>query len=214
VRDRIEECWTLDDYILEPPADGWPPIDSFAVSSVRESFYELGYAAGTGFHGNNLNVTDPDVTRRHSAENAYAIDLGLPQGTPILAQRSGIVSSIAEDEPNVQPGTGWAHGGNWLYVRHQDGTFGAYHHLAHNGALVSEGALVRRGQEIALTGATGSSVAHLHFEVTAENAPDGWNTGVRARYRARVGSLNAPENRCYIPQSEDYYYSTNVYVGN
>ena len=55
---------------------------------------------------------------------------------------------------------------NYVNITHDDGTIAAYVHLTRNGALVSVGDMVSRGDLIALSGDTGDNAApHLHFHV-------------------------------------------------
>jgi murein DD-endopeptidase MepM/ murein hydrolase activator NlpD len=93
----------------------------------------------------------------------YAIDVPMPIGTEILAARAGTV--IGVNESNVdgdnRPGRE-----NWVFVRHEDNTVGAYIHLTNLGALVEEGDTITQGSLIGLSGHTGESTEpHLHFDV-------------------------------------------------
>lgn len=55
--------------------------------------------------------------------------------------------------------------GNFLKIKHADGTFSLYAHLSPDGPKLEVGAIVKRGQVIARIGHTGNSTgAHLHFE--------------------------------------------------
>ena len=103
------------------------------------------------------------------AENRYAVDFALPEGTPVLAAREGVVLQVESDFS----GTGLdreRYGGRANYVRilHADGSMALYAHLKPEGVLVRVGQRVRQGQQIALSGNTGFSTApHLHFVVQA-----------------------------------------------
>lgn len=89
------------------------------------------------------------------------IDIAAPMGTPIWAVADGTVLTVDYE------GGGY---GNFLEIRHDDGTVTLYAH-AHR-ILVQKGQRVRRGEVIAEVGSTGrSSAPHLHFEVK----PDGKN---------------------------------------
>ncbi len=82
------------------------------------------------------------------------IDIGVPEGTPVVAAGDGKVIFAAD------------HGayGNVVIIQHTDNYFTVY---AHNSKLlVQEGQTVKAGEKIALSGSTGrSSGPHLHFEV-------------------------------------------------
>ena len=88
------------------------------------------------------------------------IDVATPEGMPVIAPADGIVQFIG-----VQ-----GNYGNALVLRHGAGLSTLFGHL--QAALVSEGTLVKRGQQIALVGNTGRSTGpHLHYEVRLDNLP-------------------------------------------
>ncbi|AFZ46155.1 Peptidase M23 [Cyanobacterium stanieri PCC 7202] len=83
------------------------------------------------------------------------IDIAGPVGTPIVAAADGEVIS-----------SGWNSGGfgNWVRIRHSDGSITLYAHNSRN--HVRRGQQVRQGQLIADMGSTGFSTGpHLHFEI-------------------------------------------------
>ncbi len=87
--------------------------------------------------------------RKHSG-----IDIGLPQGSPVVAAQSGKVIH-----------SGWINGyGYTVIIDHGGGISTLY---GHNSALtVRAGQSVRRGEQIARVGSTGISTGpHVHFEV-------------------------------------------------
>ena len=100
-------------------------------------------------------------------QNRHAVDFAVPEGTPVLAAREGVVLQVESDFA----GTGLdreRYGGRANYVRilHADGSMALYAHLKPEGVLVRVGQRVRQGQQIALSGNTGFSTApHLHFVV-------------------------------------------------
>lgn len=54
--------------------------------------------------------------------------------------------------------------GNWVRIRHQDGTLSTYLHMMPGGVAVSQGQLVRRGELVGQMGTTGRSQGvHLHL---------------------------------------------------
>lgn len=92
----------------------------------------------------------------------YAIDIAMPEGTPILAARGGVVVRIEND----QTGRGNNPSGNYVRILHDDGTMGVYLHLMRGSVSVAEGTRVAVGQQIARSGNTGNSTGpHLHFVV-------------------------------------------------
>ncbi len=84
----------------------------------------------------------------------YGVDLSAPSGTPIIASRSGTVSTA----------TYGSSGGYYVYIDHGDGYKSAYLHMTHY--IVSVGQQVTAGQVIGYCGSTGASTGpHLHFAI-------------------------------------------------
>ncbi len=82
------------------------------------------------------------------------VDLATPSGTPIIASRSGIVTTATYD---------W-NAGYYVVVDHRDGFQTKYLHMTHY--IVSPGDYVAAGQVIGYVGSTGTSTGpHLHFSV-------------------------------------------------
>ncbi len=126
------------------------------------------YAVLQGFHG----------AFSHTGGNEFAVDFDCPVATRVLAARPGIV--VASNASAQKSGTtaefrNYDHV-NWLLVLHDDGTLGQYMHLAPASVEVQPGTVVKRGDELALSGHTGfSSTPHLHFMVMTA-AEDGAST--------------------------------------
>lgn len=98
----------------------------------------------------------------YGPKNRYAMDIAMPEGTPIIAARGGIVVKTE----NKQTGRGTDPSGNFVRVLHDDGTMGVYLHLQRGSVSVREGQRVSVGSALALSGNTGnSSGPHLHFVV-------------------------------------------------
>ncbi|RRW29578.1 peptidoglycan DD-metalloendopeptidase family protein [Stutzerimonas stutzeri] len=92
----------------------------------------------------------------------YAVDIAMPEGTPIVAARGGMVVKIE----NEQSGRGNNPAGNFVRILHDDGTMGVYLHLMKGSVAVREGQRVESGTRIARSGNTGNSTGpHLHFVV-------------------------------------------------
>lgn len=92
----------------------------------------------------------------------YAVDIAMPEGTPIVAARGGMVVKIE----NEQSGRGNNPAGNFVRILHDDGTMGVYLHLMKGSVAVREGQRVEAGTRIARSGNTGNSTGpHLHFVV-------------------------------------------------
>jgi murein DD-endopeptidase MepM/ murein hydrolase activator NlpD len=101
-----------------------------------------------------------------SHQGIHALDFEMPEGTEVVAAREGVVVDVKEDSNTGGLTDSFRDKGNYVLIYHRDGTFGSYFHLKQNGALVSAGQAVKRGEVIGLSGNTGwSSAPHLHFEV-------------------------------------------------
>lgn len=118
----------------------------------------------------------------HLAENFYAMDFAMPEGTPVLAARAGVVLVVQD---------GFTEGGldedlidraNLVVVLHADATMASYGHLR-PGLAVRPGDRVEEGQLLGSSGATGfSGIPHLHFHVgTRLIVGDGRTIAIRMR---------------------------------
>jgi murein DD-endopeptidase MepM/ murein hydrolase activator NlpD len=103
---------------------------------------------------------------------SYAFDFVHPEGGQVRAARSGTVYDLDKSSSanGFNPATPCQPGvGNYLVIKHDDGTFGVYWHMQHNGVLVDVGHMVNQGDLIAVSGNTGnSSQPHLHFDVRVD----------------------------------------------
>ncbi|MDQ2705056.1 MAG: peptidoglycan DD-metalloendopeptidase family protein [Pseudomonadota bacterium] len=89
------------------------------------------------------------------------IDISVPEGTPVKAAENGVV---------IYAGDGLKEFGNTVLVRHEDGLVTVYGHASE--LKVNRGDKVKRGQEIAVSGMSGTTDApKLHFEVRKNSAP-------------------------------------------
>ncbi|WP_214470618.1 peptidoglycan DD-metalloendopeptidase family protein [Mesorhizobium sp. dw_380] len=89
------------------------------------------------------------------------VDIAVPTGTPIKAAENGVV---------IYAGDGLKEFGNTVLVRHEDGLVTVYGHAS--SIEVQRGQKVKRGQEIALSGMSGTTDSpKLHFEVRKNSAP-------------------------------------------
>ena len=84
----------------------------------------------------------------------YGIDYGVPTGTSVKACAAGRVV-LAENRIS----TGWS-----VVIEHLPGLYSLYYHL--NSLNVYEGQLIKQGERLGLSGATGLATGpHLHWEV-------------------------------------------------
>lgn len=107
----------------------------------------------------------------------YSVDFIIPENTEIIASREGIVTNVKESGKENYSGKNLEKGEiayqrhmNYLEIKHSDGTFAQYSHLAYMSSFVKKGEKVKQGQKIALSGNTGwSSKPHLDFSVVKKN---------------------------------------------
>jgi murein DD-endopeptidase MepM/ murein hydrolase activator NlpD len=106
-----------------------------------------------------------------SHKGERALDFKVKKGTQICAARDGVVTSLREDSDKGGTKPENLSDGNYVIVRHTDGTVANYWHLQKEGVLVQVGDTVQTGQPIGLSGNTGySAFPHLHFEVQGHDA--------------------------------------------
>jgi murein DD-endopeptidase MepM/ murein hydrolase activator NlpD len=107
------------------------------------------------------------ITTHTTPSSREAVDVTMPEGTPIVAARGGTVIhvvagfTVGGEDPALRDK------GNVVRVLHEDGTMGEYIHFRHQGVAVREGEAVAPGKLLGYAGSTGfSSGPHLHFAVT------------------------------------------------
>ncbi len=180
-------------------------------------YYTPPFGSGAGWTVTKGNWDDP--VNGHNKDNqnglqAYAFDFvrdenhdGVGEsGKKILAARGGTVYAFVESETGNSSGGGNPPGytgvGNFLVIKHTDGTFGVYWHLSKDGVLVNLGNTVKRGDVLGLSGNTGnSSTAHIHFDVRT-----GWSLGYPAdkkEYPSIKIHLMDYNHTCWRPKAGD-----------
>lgn len=96
------------------------------------------------------------VINREPRSPHAAVDIHLPEGTPVTAIAAGTVALCGEQ----------FFGGRSVVLDHGGGVFSLYYHL--RDSAVSEGQRVSKGERIGSVGATGRATGpHLHFGVRA-----------------------------------------------
>ena len=101
----------------------------------------------------------------HDTQNEYAVDINMPEGTPVMAARDGVVMTVDNDFfGNGLDMAQYGDRANNIRIVHADGAMSVYAHLQLESARVQVGQRVKAGQVIALSGDTGyASGPHLHF---------------------------------------------------
>jgi murein DD-endopeptidase MepM/ murein hydrolase activator NlpD len=92
----------------------------------------------------------------------YAYDFSMRVGSTVVAVADGRVLRVVERFPNS---TQTPDEENYIIVEHGGGRWSHYSHLDQDGAFVDAGQQVRQGQPIGRSGKSGTTVAHLHFQV-------------------------------------------------
>jgi len=95
------------------------------------------------------------------------IDIGAPNGTPIVAAEDGVVAFVANQDTVLTNGIAYCRGGAYgkvLVVKHDNNLATLYAHTSL--ILVSQGDRVKRGELIAYVGQSGWATGpHTHFSV-------------------------------------------------
>jgi murein DD-endopeptidase MepM/ murein hydrolase activator NlpD len=150
-----------------------------------ETLYRLPWGDGLSFMF--TQVPGGRITTHFTKATLHAVDVVMPEGMPVVAARDGVVEALeANHDPNDEPLT---YEGNFVRVRHADGSAATYAHLRYKGAVVALGDTVTSGQLLAYSGASGDvDDAHLHFVVTrTERNSAGWPEEASLPVRFHVG---------------------------
>ncbi len=175
LRDRVSEC-----------------------SNAANSFYQYPWDNGLERRVGQGNA--PPSTGSHSLPGGqeFAFDINFAEGDVVRAGRGGVVDGVVEniitnlnnlgftedEQDDIFAGmtVNW---GNYVRIRHQDGTFAWHFHLEANGAWVDVGDVVQRGQPIAASGNTGRSGGpHLHYQVSA--SAGNWSQTIPISFECEV----------------------------
>jgi murein DD-endopeptidase MepM/ murein hydrolase activator NlpD len=140
-------------YIIGTPLPQYSSIASYLPPIAPDASFQISQAFGGSF-----SHTDE--------QNKYAVDIVMPEGTPIYAARSGIVLEVDDDFFKGGTNKAYSAEANSIRILHDDGSMVIYAHLALERAQVYPGLAVNAGQLIGYSGNTGfSSGPHLHFAV-------------------------------------------------
>lgn len=114
------------------------------------------------------------LTSHNNKQNFYAVDFDMPEGTPILAAREGVVVDVVLRYRRGGSDFRLMDSANMITIVHDDGTIAEYAHLAPGEALVKRGQHVKAGALLGYSGNTGFSTGpHLHFVVSRPEVENG-----------------------------------------
>ena len=164
------------------------------VTNDTSYVYWLPYAPGKKF----LLVQGWQSKQSHKGE--LSLDFKMKTGTRLYAAREGIVAEVKEDASKGGIKDEYLDDGNHILIQHNDGTIAGYWHLQLNGALVSVGDTVQKGQKIGFSGNTGySAFPHLHFWVYTN---DGGFKTIPTRFRTKKGAIYLRPGKFYTSMRE------------
>lgn len=159
----VPSCSGLIDDASAPPQSTPPPstgtCENVGVEYPDNPFSGWPVSGGVNWGVITAYYCDPEYFQQFGTHH-YGIDLGYPEGTPVVGTANGSVSAA-----------GW-HDLMGLYVRVcADGWCSTYMHLS--SIAVTPGQEVAAGSVLGLVGSTGNSTGpHLHYQI---NDP-AWNT--------------------------------------
>lgn len=168
-----------------------PPLEHID----RSTTYRIPYAGGSAFEVTQAFFGE---FSHNTPDSEYAVDIAMPEGTPILAARGGLVMDVNRDF--IGNGADFEKYGaraNRVRILHDDGTMAEYAHLKAESVRVIPGTRVKAGQVIAESGNTGFSTGpHLHFVIQQ-------NDGTQLRsipftFRLEDGTLIRPQEHTML----------------
>ncbi len=160
----------------------------WAGAAGAEVLYRLPWADGSSFM--LTQVQGGRITTHFTKATLHAVDIAMPEGTAVLAARAGIVEALQAGHGASEDEGPLTYEGNFVRVRHTDGTAATYAHLKYQGLTVAVGEAVRVGQLLGYSGASGDVLEpHLHFVVTrVQQNSSGWREELSIPVKFYVGA--------------------------
>jgi murein DD-endopeptidase MepM/ murein hydrolase activator NlpD len=171
-----------DEYKLDydqMPADKMTTFPKYDPVQLKSSVESLGWKLESDLATRNAKITfstpymgNYKLDGVEYAGSHLAVDIKVPNGTPVYAIGNGIVSKVADQT------TGF---GKHIVIKHEnfpslDDTnskvtlYSSYNHLGE--LLVAQGDVVTKGQLIGKSGHTGTATTpHVHFQIDNDQAP-------------------------------------------
>jgi len=125
--------------------------------------YRAPFAVGATF---TVSQAYPTRITHVTPDSQYAVDIALPDGTPVYAARAGTVINVRHDSFRGAALPALLDQANVIEILHDDGTIAVYAHLHWDSIRVRIGQRIQLGEYIANSGNTGFTTGpHLHFAV-------------------------------------------------
>ncbi len=125
--------------------------------------YRAPFAVGATF---TVSQAYPTRVTHVTPDSQYAVDIALPDGTPVYAARAGVVINVRHDSFRGAALPALLDQANVVEILHDDGTIAVYAHLHWDSIRVRIGQKIQLGEYIANSGNTGFTTGpHLHFAV-------------------------------------------------
>ena len=181
-------------------------ISCVGVSQQQYSIHDLksgkfkedsSYIYDLPFENNKKVFLIQGYDSKMSHKGEYALDFKVKKKTKICAARDGVVVGARGDsnKGGLKPEN--LSDGNYVSIKHHDGSVAHYWHLLKNGALVNVGDTITKGQVIGLSGNTGySAFPHLHFEVVGYDG--------KGNYRQLATRFNTNKGIVYLRPAHFY----------
>ena len=163
-------------------------------AAPTEPAFHLPYPAGKSYVCIKTGGTEDEKSGPGARE---ALDFALPAGSVVCAAADGHVVEVRENSELTGETDVYEAHANKVVIDHGDGRYTRYLHLAHDSVVVEEGELVRAGQKLAQSGATGrTTMPKLRFALT-----DVWGQAVPVRF-AELKTAPVEKKPC-LSKNED-----------
>ena len=153
---RQEWIQYMSTYVTQPPAtQPGSSGGSSGGSSSGGTVSSSGWLRPCAYRCVSSPFGNRDAPTAGASTNHQGIDLSAPEGTPIYASRTGVVTAATFGKS----------AGYYVSINHGDGFSSIYMHMTRY--VVSKGQAVSAGQVIGYVGSTGVSTGpHLHFGIS------------------------------------------------
>jgi murein DD-endopeptidase MepM/ murein hydrolase activator NlpD len=150
---RREWIQYMSTYVTQPPAT--QPGGGGGTTSSGGGASSSGWLVPCAYRMVSSPFGPRPAPTAGASTNHQGVDLSAPQGTPIYASRTGVVTTATYGKS----------AGYYVSINHGDGFSSIYMHMTNY--IVSKGQAVSARQVIGYVGSTGVSTGpHLHFSIT------------------------------------------------